>query len=304
MTRPAFLGVGVGLRPKHYPRILESPTPAALGIDFFEAISENYMVPGGPAPRALERVRAHFPVVLHGVSLNAGSSDPLDADYLGELAALTRRFEPEWISDHLCWTGVQGHNLHDLLPLPYTEQALAHVVERVARVQDRLGRRIALENVSSYLTYTGDELPEWEFLARLAEAADCGLLLDVNNVYVNARNHGFDPEEFLAAIPGDRIVQIHLAGHSRQGELLIDTHDQPVCAEVWRLYQSAIRRFGPVSTLIEWDDHIPDLETLAAEAACARAILARVAEEEPKHATRRQLARARAARPPALDHRA
>ena len=303
MTRPAFLGVGVGLRPKHYPRILESPSPAGLGIDFFEAISENYMVPGGPAPRALERVRAHFPVVLHGVSLNIGSSDPLDQAYLSELSALQRSCEPAWLSDHLCWTGVQGHNLHDLLPLPYTDEALSHVVERVKRVQDRLGRRIALENVSSYLAYTADELPEWEFLAQLAARADCGLLLDVNNVYVSARNHGFDAEQYLAALPGERVFQIHLAGHSTQGELLIDTHDQPVCDAVWRLYESAIRRFGPVSTLIEWDDRIPELETRAAAAARARAVLARVAAEEAQHATRPS-ARARAAHPPALDHRA
>jgi uncharacterized protein len=302
MTRPAFLGVGVGLRPKHYPRILESADPAALGVDFFEAISENYMAPGGPAPRALARVRAHFPVVLHGVSLSIGSSDPLDDDYLSELSALERSCEPEWVSDHLCWTGVQGRNLHDLLPLPYSEEALCHVVARVHRVQDRLGRRIALENVSSYLAYTADELPEWEFLARLAARADCGLLLDVNNLYVSARNHGFDAEQYLAALPGERLFQIHLAGHSTSGELLIDTHDQPVCEAVWRLYESAIRRFGPVSTLIEWDDRIPELETLAAEAARARSILARVEREEKHHACR-PLARADAAHAPALDQR-
>jgi uncharacterized protein len=302
VTRPAFLGVGVGLRPKHYPRIFESPSPAALGIDFFEAISENYLVPGGPAPRALERVRTHFPVVLHGVSLNIGSTDSLDLDYLTELSALQRSCEPAWVSDHLCWTGVQGHNLHDLLPLPYTEEALSHVVRRVIRVQERLGRRIALENVSSYLAYTADEMPEWEFLARLAARADCGLLLDVNNVYVSARNHGFDAEEYLAALPGERVFQIHLAGHSTQGELLIDTHDGPVCEAVWRLYESAIRRFGRVSTLIEWDDHIPELETLAAEAARARTILARVEPEEARHAPRSP-ARAHAAGSPTLDHR-
>ena len=275
-----FLGVGVGLRPKHYPRILEAPDPAQLGIDFFEAISENYMVPGGRPPRVLEEVRARFPVVLHGVSLNVGSADPLDAGYLAELAALGRRYQPAWVSDHLCWTGVGGRNLHDLLPLPYTEAALAHVVGRVLRVQDQLGRRIALENVSSYLAYQADAMPEWEFLVRIAERADCGILLDVNNVFVSAHNHGFDPERYLAAIPPQRVFQIHLAGHSEQGLLLIDTHDHPVRSEVWALFETAVRRLGPVSTLIEWDDRIPELETLAAEAARAREILARVAREE------------------------
>lgn len=275
-----FLGVGVGLRPKHYPRILETPDAGRLGIDFFEAISENYMVPGGRPPRVLDEVRARFPVVLHGVSLNVGSADPLDAGYLAELAALVSRYEPAWVSDHLCWTGVAGHNLHDLLPLPYTEAVLAHVAERVRHVQDRLGRRIALENVSSYLAYQADAMPEWEFLVQVAERADCGILLDVNNVFVSAHNHGFDPERYLAAIPSERVYQIHLAGHSESGPLRIDTHDHPVCDEVWALYEAALRRLGPVSTSIEWDDQIPELEILAAEAARAREILARVAREE------------------------
>jgi hypothetical protein len=275
-----FLGVGVGLRPKHYPRILEAPDPRRLGVDFFEAISENYMVPGGRPLRVLGEVRARFPLVLHGVSLNVGSADPLDAGYLDELAALARRFEPAWISDHLCWTGVAGRNLHDLLPLPLTEPVLAHVAERVVRVQERLGRRIALENASSYLAFRADAMPEWEFLARLAELADCGILLDVNNVFVSAHNHGFEPERYLAAIPPERVFQIHLAGHSEQGRLLVDTHDHLVRAEVWCLFESAVRRLGPVSTLIEWDARIPELETLVAEAARAREILARVAREE------------------------
>jgi uncharacterized protein (UPF0276 family) len=275
-----FLGIGVGLRTAHYPRILAAAGPASLGIDFFEAISENYMVPGGRPLRVLGDVRARFPLVLHGVSLNVGSTDPQDGAYLAELGALARRFEAAWVSDHLCWTGVGGRNLHDLLPLPYTEASLAHVADRVRRAQDALGRRIALENVSSYFAYRADAMPEWEFVARLAERADCGLLLDVNNVFVSAHNHGFDAERYLAAIPAERVFQIHLAGHSEQGELLIDTHDHPVRSEVWTLYESALRRLGPVSTLIEWDAEIPELETLAAEAARAREILTRVAREE------------------------
>lgn len=275
-----FLGVGIGLRPRHYTEILASTGPAQIGVDFFEAISENYMVPGGSPPRVLEQIRARFPLVLHGVSMNVGSADPLDAAYLVDLAALAARFEPAWLSDHLCWTGVGGRNLHDLLPLPYTHAALVHVSDRIARVQDRLGRRIALENVSSYFAYRQDAMPEWEFLAGVAERADCGILLDVNNVFVSAHNHGFDPDEYLAAIPPARVFQIHLAGHHAQGELLIDTHDHPVRDEVWSLYERTIHRFGPVSTLIEWDDHIPELTVLAAEAQRARDILARVAEEE------------------------
>jgi uncharacterized protein (UPF0276 family) len=279
-----FLGVGVGLRTRHYARVLESPHPERLGIDFFEAISENYMLPGGRPLRVLGEVRARFPLVLHGVSLNLGSADPLDAGHLAELAALARRFEPAWLSDHLCWTGVAGRNLHDLLPLPCTEAALEHVAGRAARVQDRLGRRIALENVSSYFAYRQDAMPEWEFLARVAERADCGILLDVNNVFVSAHNHGFDPERYLAAIPPERVFQIHLAGHCEQGALLIDTHDHPVRGEVWALFERAVRRLGPVSTLIEWDDRIPELEVLCAEAARAREILARVASEEESDA--------------------
>jgi hypothetical protein len=212
-----------------------------------------------------------------------GSSDPLDARYLADLHALIERCEPAWISDHLCWTGVGGRNLHDLLPLPSTEAVVAHVAERVLRVQDRLGRQIALENVSSYLAFYADEMPEWEFLVAIAERADCGILLDVNNVFVSAHNHGFDAERYLAAVPAERVVQIHLAGHSEHGPLLIDTHDHLVRPEVWQLFESAVRRIGPVSTLIEWDDQIPEFEVLAAEAARARAILARVAKEEEWH---------------------
>lgn len=286
-----FLGVGVGLRPKHYPEILADPRAAALGVDFFEAISENYMVPGGRPARVLREVRGHFPIALHGVSLNIGSVDPLDAAYLDRLDALARELEPAVVSDHLCWTGVDGRSFHDLLPLPLTEATLLHVAERVARVQDRLGRRVALENASTYARFAEDEMPEWELLAAIAERADCGILLDVNNVYVSAHNHGFDAAEYLDAIPAERVVQIHLAGPSEAGELLIDTHDSPVRDEVWRLYERAVRRLGPVSTLIEWDERIPAFAELAAEAARARAILERVTQEERHEPERHEGAR-------------
>jgi hypothetical protein len=210
--------------------------------------------------------------------------DALVESYLDRLGELVRRVEPAWVTDHLCWTGVAGRNLHDLLPLPLTESSLRHVVERVARVQDRLGRRIALENVSTYVAFCADEMPEWEFVARTAEQADCGILLDVNNVFVSAHNHGFDAGAYLDAIPPGRVFQIHLAGHSEAGALLIDTHDHPVRGEVWRLYERAIRRLGPVSTLIEWDDRIPPFAELAAEAARAREILERAARAESVHA--------------------
>ncbi|HEX6102716.1 MAG TPA: DUF692 domain-containing protein [Alphaproteobacteria bacterium] len=263
-----FLGFGLGLRPVHYPEILEGDPR----VDWFEAISENYMVPGGRPLQLLMRVRERWPVVLHGVSLSIGSTDPLDEDYLRRLKALADRVEPAWISDHLCWTGVGGVNLHDLLPLPYTEEALDHVVGRVLRVQERLGRRILLENVSSYVTFAQSAVPEWEFLAEVARRADCLLLLDVNNVYVSAFNHEFDPLAYLDAIPGERVRQIHLAGHENNGTHIIDTHDHPVIDPVWSLYAEAIRRFGPVTTMIERDDRIPPLTELESELDRARAV--------------------------------
>jgi hypothetical protein len=273
--RPASLGCGVGLRPKHYGYIFEH-WPA---VDWFEAISENFMVRGGRPLHTLARIRERYPIVLHGVSLSIGSTDPLNVDYLRDLRALAARFEPVWISDHLCWTGVGGHNLHDLLPLPYTEEALGHVVARVGRAQEALGRRIALENVSSYLTYRHSMMPEWEFLAAVAEQADCGILLDINNIYVSAVNHRFDPLAYLAAIPPARVWQFHLAGHSDHGDYLLDTHDYPVKDAVWDLYVTALQRFGPVSTLIEWDDKIPEFPELLAHADHARRL------QEPSHAT-------------------
>ena len=266
--RPTFLGHGVGLRRDHFERILAGPSR----IDWFEAISENFMVPGGRPLDVLTRVRERYPIALHGVSLSIGSSDPLNERYLGELDALAKRFQPAWVSDHLCWTGFGGHNAHDLLPLPYTEEALQHVVERVGRVQERLRRAIALENVSSYVAYRHSCMPEWEFLAEVSRRSGCGILLDVNNIYVSAKNHGFEPLDYLAGVPVDAVWQFHLAGHSDKGAFLLDTHDHPIIDPVWELYRAAVERFGEVSTLIEWDDHIPPFERLEAESERARAI--------------------------------
>lgn len=284
-----FLGVGVGLRPQHYGEILAADSVSALGVDWFEAISENYMVAGGRPLRVLEDVRSRFPIAFHGVSLDVGSADPLDEHHLRELEALICRFEPAWITDHLCWTGVDGRSLHDLLPLPLTESVLAHVADRVARVQDRLGRRIALENVSTYAAFRDDEMPEWAFLSALAERADCGILFDLNNVFVSAHNHGFDAVKYVDAIAPERVFQIHLAGPSEAGPLLVDTHDSPVRDAVWALYERFVRRAGPISTLIEWDESIPPLARVAEEAAKARAILDRVSADagEARHAARR-----------------
>ncbi len=263
-----YLGHGIGLRTRHFPEVMAG----TARVDWFEVISENFMIAGGRPLRVLERARSLAPVVLHGVSLSLGSTDPLNDAYLAELATLAARIEPAWISDHLCWGSVGGHYAHDLLPLPYTEEALTHVVDRVGRVQDRLGRQVLVENVSSYLCYAQSAMPEWEFLSEVARRADCGLLLDVNNVYISASNHGFDPYEYVAQIPADRVAQIHLAGHSDHGTHLLDTHDAPVCAEVWDLYRAAVARLGRTSTLVEWDEHLPELAELLAEAERARAI--------------------------------
>jgi uncharacterized protein (UPF0276 family) len=263
-----LLGHGVGLRTKHFASYVEAPPP----VGWLEAISENFMAPGGRPVAVLEKVRRDVPVVLHGVSLSIGSVDPLSERYLDDLAALTGRIEPAWISDHLCWGTHGGRYLHDLLPLPYTEEALGHVVARVERVQERLGRQILLENVSSYVAFRDSTMTEWEFLSEVARRADCGILLDVNNVFVSSRNHGFDPHDYLAGVPADRVGQFHLAGHSDKGRYLLDTHDHPVPDAVWDLYRAAVRRFGPVSTLVEWDDHVPPLERLVEESRRAAAV--------------------------------
>jgi uncharacterized protein (UPF0276 family) len=260
------LGFGLGLRVEHYAEILDGK-PA---VDWFEALTENYLVPGGRPLHNLMRVRERFPIALHGVSLSIGSTTPLDLGYLAQVKALAARVQPVFISDHLCWTGVNGKNLHDLLPLPFTEEALAHVVTRVRAVQEILGCRILLENVSSYLAFNESRMTEWEFLAAVAEQSDCLLLLDVNNVYVSSVNHEFDPLTFLNGIPVNRVQQIHLAGHENHGDYLIDTHDQPVPDVVWSLYTHALKRFGVVPTMIERDANIPPLAELEAELAIAR----------------------------------
>lgn len=268
------LGHGIGLRPKHYPQVLDGRR-----ADWFEVISENFMIRGGRPLAVLEQVRADAPVVLHGVSLSIGSTDPLNGPYLDELRALIDRIQPAWVSDHLCWGSHGRRYAHDLLPLPYTDEALRHVVERVCRVQDRLGRRILLENVSSYVAFAHSTMPEWTFLSAVAEGADCGILLDVNNVFVSAVNHGFRGTDYLAGLPADRIGQVHLAGHSDHGTHLLDTHDAAVPGDVWDLYRDAVRRFGPIPTLVEWDDHIPPLDDVLAEAERARAAEAEVLGE-------------------------
>lgn len=264
------LGVGLGLRPVHYDHVLLR-RPA---VSWFEVISENYMgLRGGPSGgrplEVLERVRRDYPLMLHGVSLSIGSADALNQVYLKRLKRLIGIIEPAIVSDHLCWTGVDGRNLHDLLPLPYTEAVIDHVAARLRRVQEFLGRRILVENVSSYLTYRHSEMTEWEFLTEIAVRADCGILLDVNNIHVSAVNHGFNALDYINAVPIDRVGQMHLAGYSDEGGFLIDTHDHPVSDPVWDLYAAAIKRFGRVPTLIEWDDKIPSFERLQQEAARA-----------------------------------
>ena len=260
------LGIGIGLRTTHFGEILAG----APAVDWFEVLSENFMDTGGRPLHVLDRVVERYPVALHGVSLSIGSTDPLDRAYLRKLKALADRTHARWVSDHLCWTGVLGRNTHDLLPLPYDEATLRHVARRVKQVQDALERPLVLENPSTYLAFTRSTMPEWEFLARLCDASGCGLLLDVNNVYVSGFNHGFDPRQYLDAIPADRVVQVHLAGHTNHGTHILDTHDGPAIDAVWDLYASLCARTGPVSTLFEWDASIPPLAEVQAEAEKAR----------------------------------
>jgi uncharacterized protein (UPF0276 family) len=272
-TNSLMPGFGLGLRPAHYNDILATPR-ALSGVDWFEILSENYMVPGGKPLAMLDRIRADYPMVMHGVSMSIGTPQGPSDEYLQALKKLMLRVQPLWVSDHLCWTGTHGANMHDLFPLPYTEEAIAAVVRNVRRVQDVLERPLLLENVSSYLSFASDTLTEWDFVAAVAEESDSLILLDVNNVYVSSVNHGFDPLDYLDALPAQRVRQIHLAGHSVQQGCIIDTHDQPVSDPVWALYAEALRRFGPVATMIERDDNIPPFADLADELRRARAYAA------------------------------
>lgn len=272
-----LLGCGVGLRTEHYD-VITRDWPR---MDWFEAISENFMDSGGRPLRILEAIRRRYPVALHGVSLSIGSADPLNETYLSRLKTLADRIEPAIVSDHLCWTGVDGENLHDLLPLPLTEEAVRHVAGRVERVQAVLKRRILLENISTYVTYQHSTMPEWEFLSAVAERSGCGILLDLNNMYVNAFNHQFDPRAYLDHLSSDLVGQFHLGGHTDMGTYLFDTHSRPVIGAVWELYRDALQRWGPVTTLIEWDEDIPSFERLAEEAEQARAIYVQVCGGQP-----------------------
>ena len=271
--RSSQLGVGLGLRAPHYSYILENLPK----IGWFEAISENYMGLNGSGLgrpiRTLEKIRSNYPVVLHGVSLSIGSTDELDFQYLRQLKALIDRIEPEWVSDHLCWTGVSGENIHDLLPLPYTEDALEWVSARISRVQEFLGKPIALENVSAYLSFNHSEMNEWDFIAEIARRTGCGILLDINNVYVSSKNQSFDPVKYLDSLRPESVVQMHLAGHSQSKVGLIDTHDGVVSDSVWDLFRYAASRFNETPTLIEWDAKIPNFEVLYGEAKKAEIIL-------------------------------
>ena len=262
------LGVGVGLRVPHYRHVLSESPP----MGFFEVVSENFMLGGGNPLYHLDRALERYPIVQHGVSLSIGSPEPLDWGYLAKLKALVKRTNTPWLSDHFCWSGAGGAHLHDLLPLPYTNEAVSRIAERARQVQDYLEVPFALENTSSYMTYTSSTMTEWEFVSAVVEAADVGLMFDVNNVYVSAYNHSFDPYEFVRNVPHDRIVQIHLAGHTNLGDLIIDTHSGPVIDPVRDLYRETIELAGPISTLIEWDDEIPSFDTLAREADSVRAL--------------------------------
>jgi uncharacterized protein (UPF0276 family) len=260
------LGLGVGLRTPHFSHILRrKPT-----VDWFEIVTENFLGTGGRPMWVLDQIAERHPIVLHGVSMSVGSTDPIDREFLGKIKSLARRVRAVWVSDHVCWTGVAGRNLHDLLPMPYTEEALRHMVRRIRQIQDFLERPLILENPSSYAEFKTSSMPEWEFIARMAEAADCGLLLDVNNVYVSSFNHSFDPEAYLRAIPPERVAYYHIAGHTNLGTHLLDTHIGPVIDPVWKLYRLAHRISGGRSTLLEWDEEIPSFPVVHREVLKAR----------------------------------
>lgn len=271
-----MLGFGLGLRTEHYHTILDTQPP----IDWFEILSENYMVDGGKPLYFLDQIKERYPMVMHGVSLSIGSTDPLNFDYLKKLKKLMMRVQPDVVSDHLCWTGLNQQNMHDLLPLPYTDETIQHVVERIKIVQDFLGRPILLENVSSYVTFKASQYTEWEFLKIISEASDCHILLDINNIYVSAFNHGFDPYVYLSNIPIERVRQFHLAGHTNNQDHIIDTHDAPIIDPVWQLYAAAVQRFGAIPTMIERDDNIPPLDVLIEELNVAKTIAANTQQKK------------------------
>ena len=263
-----FLGFGLGLRTDHFQEVIDTkPT-----VDWFEVVSENFMVNGGKPKHYLHTIRESYPMVMHGVSLSIGSTDPLNTIYLKQLKVLVNELQPEWISDHLCWTGAHQVNSHDLLPMPYNNEALSHIVDRVSEVQDYLGQPILMENVSSYITYVESEMTEWEFLNEVAKRSGCNILLDINNIYVSARNHNFSTQDYLNGISKEKVRQFHLAGHTDYGDYVIDTHDHPVADPVWALYKDALKRFGMISTMIERDDNIPPLNDLLAELEVAKRI--------------------------------
>lgn len=268
------LGIGLGLRPIHYEAIFETEPD----VDWFEIISENFMVDGGKPIKNLERILERYPVVQHGVSLAIGSPDPLDFDYLKKLKALTKITKTPWLSDHLCWGHRPGAHYHDLLPLPYTKEVICYVAERARIVQDYLELPFALENLSSYVAFQDDEMTEWEFYSAIVEEADIYMMLDVNNIYVSSRNHGFDPEEYLERIPMERVIQIHLAGHKDHGDYIIDTHDDYVCDEVWELYAKVYPKTGGVSTLLEWDDNFVSFDKTWQEALKAKQFQSQIEE--------------------------
>ena len=276
MSTLSYLGFGLGLRPPHYQTIIDTK-PA---VDWFEIVSEDYLVPGGKPHYYLDQIRQDYPMVMHGVSLSIGGCDPLDMDYLTQLRDLAQRIEPEWVSDHVCWTGINGINLHDLMPMPYTQEALDHMVDRVDQVQSFLGRPLVLENPSSYLSFKQDQMTEWDFFNQLMERAGCYMLFDVNNVYVSGFNHGFDPQDYLNNINRERVVQFHLAGHTHKETHIIDTHDEDIIVQVWDLYEDAVKRFGKVSTMIERDDNIPPFTELFTELQQAKKIADQVLCEQ------------------------
>ena len=286
MSRP-FLGFGLGLRTDHYQHVIEHRPQ----VDWFEIISENYMVPGGKPLANLDKIRADYPMVMHGVSMSIGSTDPLNQGYLEKLKGLVERVAPLWVSDHLCWTHVDQVNSHDLLPLPYDEATINHLADRISQVQDFLGRPILIENLSSYVSYTQSEMPEWAFVSEIVKRSGCYLLLDINNIFVSAHNHHFKPETYIDGVPSERVMQFHLAGHSYNGDMIIDTHDHDVCDTVWALYEYALRRFGAVSTMIERDDNIPPFTELRAELAIAEAIAAKTLTEQQLEISGRALSR-------------